>query len=140
MSSNRLLVATLSTVMILATSAIPSEAHLRRPPLERLQSQLLLSDDQVRAIHEAHERHWEPRRQLAGALGAARRSLRELVWKGADEGAVKAKTAEVQQLLAQVVELRVKTLLEVSQILTPEQREKLLQLRPGGRPGAPPLG
>jgi len=88
------------------------------------------TDDQVRAIHQLHASRWEARHQLRKSLREARRSLRDLVFTGADDAAIQAKTAEVQQLVAQGVQMRVEGLRAMSQILTPEQRDKLRQRRP----------
>jgi len=84
----------------------------------------------VRAIHQLHASRWEARHQLRKSLREARRSLRDLVFTGADDAAIQAKTAEVQQLVAQGVQMRVEGLRAMSQILTPEQRDKLRQRRP----------
>ncbi len=129
MRSPWLLAGILSVAVFLATSVNPSEAHPRRPSLARLQAELGLSDDQVRAIHQLHVGQWEARHQLRKALREARTSLRELILTGGDEAAIQAKTAEVQQLLAQALQMRVTTMRGISQILTPEQREKFQRLR-----------
>lgn len=136
------LVGVLSGLVVLATGApgaTPAEAHPGRAPLVRLKTELGLSAEQVQAIREVRERGWEARRQTAKALQEARRALRGLVLGGGDEAAVQAKTAEVQRLVAEMVEASVKALQEVAQILTPEQRERLRELRPGWRFGRVPL-
>jgi Spy/CpxP family protein refolding chaperone len=51
-----------------------------------------------------------------------------------DEATLTAKAAEVRELAGQVIEARIRTLQEVARVLTPEQREKLRELRPL-RPG-----
>ena len=124
----------LSGVLMLATTAVPVEAYLGRPGLARLQEHLRLSDEQVRAIHQAREEQWESRRALARSLYEARRSLREAILNGGDEATVKTRTAEVQALLTQEMELRVKALQDLARILTPEQRTRLLSLRRWHRP------
>ncbi len=119
----------LSLALLAVLAAGPARVEAARPSLERLQAELSLTDDQARAIHQLHTSRWEARHQLHKALREARRSLRDLVLTGADDAAVQAKTAEVQQLVAQGVQMRVEGLRAMSQILTPEQRDKLRQRR-----------
>jgi Spy/CpxP family protein refolding chaperone len=116
--------------LVLAVSLVSSDAHPRRASLERLQTELGLSEDQVQAIRQLHQGQRDARRQLHVSLREARQGLREAVLTGADATAVQAKTHEVQQLSAQAVQSRADTLQAMSQILSPEQREKLRQLRP----------
>jgi Spy/CpxP family protein refolding chaperone len=103
--------------------------------MARLQQKLGLTDDQVTAIRAAYQRHAEEQKQARQALRAAEADLRQLALDGGDAAALQAKTAEVQRLLGQTVELRVKVLREIGPILTPEQRAKFAQaqLRPGMR-------
>lgn len=133
-TSKWLLAGTLSVVMVLGVGITASQAHLGRRGVD-LQQALGLTDDQARAVHQIHGRQWAERRQLRKSLGEAQRSLRELVLQGADDAAIQSKVSEVRDLLTQAVQLRVTTLREVSQVLTPEQRDKLRELRPGRRPG-----
>ncbi len=116
--------------LVLAFALAPVAAHPGRHPLARLQTELGLSEPQVQAIRQLHEGQRDVRRQTHVSLRDARQGLRQLVLTGADESQIQAKTLEVQQLLAQAVQLRVETLRGLSQLLTPEQRERLSQLRP----------
>jgi Spy/CpxP family protein refolding chaperone len=125
----------LAAGVTLATTAVRSDAYRGGHSVDRLQQHLGLSDDQVKALHEARERRWEARRQLWKSMGAARRSLQELILTGAHPAAIQAKTAEVQQLLAQATQMRVQALQDMTQVLTPEQRQKMLQLYQGHRRG-----
>lgn len=96
----------------------------------RFQQRLGLTDDQMKAIREVHARHAESRKQLWQSLRQAQAELRQLALNGGEQAAIKAKTAEVAQLLSQAVEMRVESLQEISPILTPEQRDKLAQMSP----------
>lgn len=129
-SPKRVLVAILGLALVggLVAGAAPAQA---RPSLERLQKRLSLTDDQVQAIRQLHVSQRPAHHQLRTSLREARQALRDLVLTGADEAAVQAKTAEVQQLAAQAVQMRVDGLRAMAQILTPEQRETLRQLHPG---------
>ena len=124
----------LSGLVILVSGAMPVEAHMARrmAPIERsaLREQLGLTDDQVKSIKEIRARHWQSMRETVRALRDARRALREVALADADDATFTAKAAEVRELSGQVLEARARTLQEVARILTPEQREKLRELRP----------
>jgi Spy/CpxP family protein refolding chaperone len=90
----------------------------------RLQQELGLTDDQLRALEEIHRRHAEAQKQHGQTLGQARNELRRLVLSGGDDTTVQAKQAEIQQLLGQMVQARVDALREIGPLLTAEQREK----------------
>ncbi len=130
----------LGVTLALTAAVTSSEARMGRPSLERLQAQLGLSDAQVSGIRQIYEGQREARHQVLTALHEAQKSLRELVLNGADVATVEAKTAEIQQLHGQLLQLRVQTLQGLSQILTPEQRQAFAQLRPAGhwRSSPPP--
>jgi Spy/CpxP family protein refolding chaperone len=99
---------------------------------QKFQQWLGLSQDQMNQIRAIRQRDAETWRQTAKALRAAQTDLRRLALGGADATQLQAKETEVQQLLAQVLQLRVKSLQEIGPLLTPEQREKLAQAGPGG--------
>jgi Spy/CpxP family protein refolding chaperone len=124
----------LSGLVIMVSGAMPADAHMARrvAPIERsaLREQLGLTDDQVTAIKEARARNWESMRETVRALREARRALREIALADADDATFTAKAAEVRELSGQVLEARARTLQEVARILTPEQRDKLRELRP----------
>jgi Spy/CpxP family protein refolding chaperone len=125
----------LSGLVILVSGAMPADAHLARrvAPIERsaIREQLGLTDDQVKAIKEIRSRHWQSMRETVRTLREARRALRDMAWAdNTDDAAFTAKAAEVRELSGQVLEARVRTLQEVARVLTPEQREKLRELRP----------
>jgi Spy/CpxP family protein refolding chaperone len=69
-------------------------------------------------------------RETVRALRDARRALHEMALADADDATFTVKAAEVRELSGQVLEARARTLHEVARILTPEQREKLRELRP----------
>jgi Spy/CpxP family protein refolding chaperone len=113
----------------------PPKPNPHRGGMARLQQKLGLTDDQVTAIRAAYQRHAEAQKQARQALHVAEADLRQLALDGGDAAALQAKTAEVQRLLGQTVELRVKVLQEIGPVLTPEQRAKFAQaqLRSGMR-------
>ena len=101
--------------------------------LGRLKDRLGLSEDQTKAIRQVYKRQAQGQRERWQKLRTAQKELRQLAIKGGDEAALRAKSAEVQKLMGEAVEARVKTLQEVSPILTPEQREKLAAMEFGPR-------
>jgi|GEM_PF-2037750 len=90
----------------------------------RLQQHLGLTDDQASQLGQVFQRSMQAARPHHQAIRAARAELRRLVLIEADQASIQAKEAELQQLLAQSVTMRVQTLREIAPILTPEQREK----------------
>jgi periplasmic protein CpxP/Spy len=125
-----LLIGMLAVPVVVAVALVPVEARPHRAALPRLQAELGLSDDQVQAIRQAHEGQRDARKQLRHSLREARRTLREMVIDGVDDATVQQQTAALQQLLGQAVQLRTESLRAVSQVLTPEQRQKFRELRP----------
>lgn len=103
----------------------------------RLQQRFNLTDDQMTAIRDVFKRHAEEQRQLRQAMRIAQTDLRQLALGGGADDAVRAKTAEVQQLIGQSLALRVKMYQEIAPSLTPEQREKMAQVGFFGGPRRP---
>ena len=124
----------LSGLVIMVSGALPSEAHMARrvAPIERsaIREQLGLTEDQMKYIKEIRTRHWQSMRETFRALREARRALREMTWNDTDDATFTAKATEVRELSGQVLEARARTLQEIARVLTPEQREKLRELRP----------
>jgi Spy/CpxP family protein refolding chaperone len=101
----------------------------------RLKQDLALTDDQASQIGQVFQRSMQTARPHYQAIRAARAELRRLVLTEADQASIQAKEAELQQLLARTVQMRVQTLKEITPILSPEQREKFAQMEQGGRFG-----
>jgi Spy/CpxP family protein refolding chaperone len=124
----------LSAVTLLAGTGValaqdqgkPAETR-RMHGMSRMQQRLGLSDDQMTAIKAAYGKHRDEQRQAYRDLRAANVALRQAALDGADAATIQARTADVQRLLTQTVDLRVKVLQEVGPVLTPEQRAKFAQ-------------
>jgi Spy/CpxP family protein refolding chaperone len=126
-----LLIGMLAVSVVLGVALAPVQARPHRAEmLPRLQAELGLTDDQVQAIRQLHEGQREARKQLYRSLREARRTLREMVIDGVDDATVQQQTAALQQLLGQAVQMRTESLRAVSQVLTPEQRQKFREMRP----------
>lgn len=126
---------------LLVVSAAQAQDSPRGRMLHRLQHYLELSDDQVTAIQQVYAANADARKQLWQSLRQARLELRQLALTGGDPAAIQARQAEIEQLMAQGLQMRVADLQSIGPILTPEQRDKFAQLGqgwPGRRGHRPP--
>lgn len=98
--------------------------------LSRLQKNLGLSDTQVTQVRAIFEQQRDARRQLGQSMRQARTELRQLALNSGDANAIAGKKAQVAQLMAQGLDLRVQSLQQLGPILTQEQRDKLTQMGP----------
>jgi Spy/CpxP family protein refolding chaperone len=102
----------------------------------RLQQKLGLSDAQLQSLRQVWaNRDVEAQRQHYRDLHAAQSDLRRLALNGADDKTLQAKQTEVQNLLAQSMQMRVNALKQVGPILNPDQREayaKMMERGPRG--------
>ena len=112
--------------------------HAQQPPtphgdrmFSRLQKNLGLTDDQVNQIRAIFQQQRDARRQLGQSMHQAQTDLRQLVLNAGDATVIAAKKAQVAQLMAQGLDMRIQTLQQIGPILTQEQRDKLAQLGPG---------
>jgi Spy/CpxP family protein refolding chaperone len=125
--------ATFIATTAVATTAVqaggPEKGAIdHRSQERRLQRELGLTDQQVQAIRQIHQREAEARKQHGQALQQAQTELRRLILTEADNAAIEAKRAEVERLLTEGLHRRMNTLREITPLLTPEQREKYAQL------------
>jgi Spy/CpxP family protein refolding chaperone len=124
------LAATLATTTAAAWADAPQTGTPKDSPgHHRFQERLGLSDQQMAAIKEVHARHSGERKQLAQSLRQARNELKLAALNGGD---VKGKAAAVTALVGQMTELHATTLQEIAPILTPEQRDAMAKMSPGG--------
>jgi Spy/CpxP family protein refolding chaperone len=108
-------------------------ASPRAQMMARFQEKLGLSDDQVKAIQDVQNKYAASRKQTWQALRQKQGELRQLALNGGDSAAIQAKSAEVSQLLAQSLTLRVQSLQEIAPLLNQDQRDKLAQMHMGPR-------
>lgn len=121
--SSALTVATVTS----AQDATPSRGDRM---FTRLQQNLGLSDAQVTQVRAIFQQQRDAHRQLGQAMHKARTELRQLALNSGDANAIAAKKAEVNQLMAQSLDLRVQSMQQLGPILTQEQRDKLAQMGP----------
>jgi len=124
------LAATLATTTAAAWADAPQAGTPTGPPgHHRFQERLGLTDQQMTAIKEVNARHSGERKQLGQSLREARNELKLAALNGGD---VKGKAAVVTALVGQMTELQATTLQEIAPILTPEQRDAMAKMSPGG--------
>lgn len=97
--------------------------------MERLFEELDVTEAQQVDIKGIRERYREPFEETRTKLMEARRALEDLVWSGAEEGAVRMKAVDVATIEEELAVLRAAQHAAVRQILTPEQREELDALK-----------
>jgi Spy/CpxP family protein refolding chaperone len=127
--------ASLLAASVAVAAQPPSGEGRHRSWEHRLQQRLGLSDEQMQAIRQIHERDAEARKQHAQALRLAQTELRRAVLAGLDQATVEARQADVARLLAESLQMRVNALKALAPILTPEQREQYTKLLEEGRGG-----
>jgi Spy/CpxP family protein refolding chaperone len=130
----------LAASLLVSSAAQAMEGHRGRI-VQRLQNYLQLSDDQVTAIQQVYAANADARKQLWQSLRQARLELRQLALTGGDPAAIQAKQSEIEQLMAQGLQMRVADLQSIGPILSPEQRDKFAQLGqnwPGRKGHRPP--
>lgn len=122
-----LIASVLTTASVIHAQPAPARGDRM---FSRLQQTLGLTDDQVTQIRTIYGQRRDQGRSLGHSLRQAQTDLRGLALSGADPSAIAAKKAEVAQLMAQGLDLRVQTLQQIGPILTPDQRAKLAQMGP----------
>jgi Spy/CpxP family protein refolding chaperone len=126
-----------AATMTLADSGdAPGDRGQRR--IEKLQSQLNLSDDQTRTIQSAFAADRDARRQIQSQLDQAMHDLRKSALNGDDEATLQRKRDAAQQIFGQLLDLRAKELGKIGAVLNPDQRQAyadMAQEGPKGRHG-----
>lgn len=111
---------------ILATGSIVLAEPGRR--LERLSQELDLTSDQedrIRAIYEEAKTDTADERE---ELRAARQQLQELLASNASEAELRQQHGIIQDLREELGDRRFEGILDVREVLTPEQRDRFVEL------------
>jgi Spy/CpxP family protein refolding chaperone len=136
-----LLLALLLTLGIATTAWAAPPAMAHRPGFARgrgarmaaIMQKLDLSPGQRARMRELHQRQARRDIQTRAELQTARLDLREMMTSGHPErGAINAQIDKLARLRADQQKDRVATMMEARDILTPEQREKLRDMRGAG--------
>jgi Spy/CpxP family protein refolding chaperone len=96
---------------------------------ERMQKKLGLTDEQAKQMRDVMTAQKDAQRKNGQALRDANQELRRLALSGADDATLRAKQTDVANLMAESVRLKVEGLKQIAPILTPEQRQKLAEMR-----------
>jgi Spy/CpxP family protein refolding chaperone len=126
-----LIASSLLTATTVTSAQQPPPAPQGHRMFSGLQRNLGLTDDQVNQVRAIFQQQRDARRQLGQSMHQTQIELRQLVLNGGDASAIAAKKAQVAQLMAQGLDMRIQTLQQIGPILTQEQRDKLAQLGPG---------
>ena len=133
MKTMRFLMCLLAAAVVLSaveTEARPGRRGKRGFGLERMAAQLDLTEKQQEKIKAARLENGKKMAQLRADLQVAQLELRSLMDADAPSAsAVKAKVAAVNAARSKMMENRVNMQLVMKEILTPEQRKKMKQLR-----------
>jgi len=108
----------------------PGPGPGRGPNLERMTQQLDLTDQQRDQIREILDNHRDGAQKLDQEMRAARDTLHDAIHAEVfDETAIRDAAAAVSLLEADRAVDMARTLSQVRQVLTPEQREKLAEMQ-----------
>lgn len=108
----------------------PTVAQPSRPRVTELRRSLRdlnLSAEQLRQLQQIRHRKQEEILDRTLELRSARHQLRELLISDAPESEVEAQFQRVQRLAREVNASRFEAVLEMRQVLSPEQRQQLLR-------------
>ncbi|WP_136516140.1 Spy/CpxP family protein refolding chaperone [Geomonas edaphica] len=98
----------------------------------KMARELGLTDAQKQQVRTLFEAERQKNKPTFAALGTERRALRDLVHSGsADEGAIRAQSAKVAGLQADLAVARAAVAKQVLALLTPEQAAKFKELKRG---------
>jgi Spy/CpxP family protein refolding chaperone len=122
----------LAAVLAIATAAAarPPEERGAGRFVARYAERLGLSEEQRAAVSQIVEASRARREALVDELEAARRDMRELLSQPVpDEGAVMAQAEVIGAGETELHKSRLRAMMEIRALLTPEQRAELLRMR-----------
>jgi len=110
----------------------PTPGQFQQKMMQRIQERLGLRDDQMPTFQAAWERQRAAAKQLWPTVRQTQIDLRQLALNNGDPAAIQQKTAELQQQLGQLLQLRLQMLQELAPYLDADQKAKLAQLGVAG--------
>jgi Spy/CpxP family protein refolding chaperone len=96
----------------------------------RMFEQLNLSAEQQQQIESIHEQRKASSEGLREQMRAAKEEMRSLQASNASAEQMRQQHQKIQQLHQQMSDQRFETMLQVREVLTPEQQAKLAELKP----------
>lgn len=100
----------------------------RRQRSQQFQQQLNLSDEQMQQLSAIREKYRPQMERLKQQMQAKGQELSRMMQGNASENDLRRKHQEIINLRQQMGNIRFESMLEMRNILTPEQRQKLAQL------------
>ena len=97
--------------------------------------QLNLSQDQMQKMQQIQERYKTQMQQQQQTLRQAEDEFRDMMAGTADKNQLREKHRQVQALREKMGELRLESLLEMREVLTPDQRRQMAEMMQQRRPG-----
>ncbi len=101
--------------------------HFTQPTRLQWLREMGLTRTQLRQMHQIRLRNQQQIQQKTLALREARRTLRLLLVEEGSEADIRAQFNEVQRLEGEVTALRFETTLAIRELLTPTQREQMIE-------------
>lgn len=96
--------------------------------IKKLTEKLDLTDEQSTQIEAIHEKYSQQNQQSRQELQQAREKMRSLLTSNATPNQLRQQHQEMQDLRQQLGNSRFESMLEVREILTPEQRQKMAEM------------
>jgi Spy/CpxP family protein refolding chaperone len=115
----------------------PRNRQVRQRGVEggKLMEQLNLSDAQKQQMSAIRQKYQGQTQQLQDKIRSERQKLQDMMAGTASEAAIRSQHQQVNQLSQQMHNLRFESMLEMRQVLTPEQRRQFAQLMQQHRGG-----
>lgn len=112
----------------------------------RIMEQLNLSEEQTQELASIRQKYQPQIEPLMEQMRANRQEMQQMMTGNASPSDIRSKHQEISQIRQQLDNLRFESLLEMRQVLTPEQRQEFAQLMeerretrgPRGRRARPP--
>ncbi|MFB2975647.1 Spy/CpxP family protein refolding chaperone [Microseira sp. BLCC-F43] len=120
---------------LLPLAIAQNEGRANRPDrgMPRWIGQLNLTPDQMQRMQAIRQVYQNQISQRAQALRQAETELTGLIASNADSNQIRAKHNQVLSLRQQLAQVRFESMLEMREVLTPEQRRQLAQRMTQGR-------
>jgi Spy/CpxP family protein refolding chaperone len=94
----------------------------------RIIEQLNLSQEQTQELVSIREKYKPRFRSLREQMRKAHEEMRQMMTGNVSQAELRAKNEEINQLNQKIDELRFESLLEMREVLTPEQRQEFAQI------------
>lgn len=111
------------------TTEKPNKEEFKQRRREQFRQQLNLSPDQAAEIDQIREQNKQDKQAKRDAYRAARDEMQTLMASDASDDELRAQHQVLQNLRRDMGEARFETKLKIRQVLTPEQRTKMAELK-----------